>query len=261
MDGYHDDEYLLDAGDSMNSSDTPSLRGGSDESGYSQQYVETASGTKNWLVFVVAVGLWFLAALIIKTCCFLICKQKNKILPSTFEHALTEARKEKSSQNSPTSCTSEDTMQTLIYQSYGGDFYIKYDDCGKIRSGFVKIQLKNNGRNGYNISGMIVDADGCATITDGHTTYAGDTWWVQEVQGKDEEKCGLKVVTQGKFTFSSNTFSGDFVANSGTRGRYLKFEGKDVNATTAASQQTTVPVAIAVPNLNPEQAKEKESPV
>ena len=35
------------------------------------------------------------------------------------------------------------------------DCYIKYEDDGKTRSGFTKIQLKHNGKDhGYDISGM-----------------------------------------------------------------------------------------------------------
>jgi len=248
---YQDSEYLLELGNQSESSNngsdiTPSLRGGNGEVSYSHE-----SDPDFWLIIGAFLAVWFFAALAMRTLVQIICSRCNKqVKPSSneknFDHTVSEARK---SMNTPHSSeSSEDSSsQTVVFQSYDGDFYIKYEDCGKIRSGFVKIKLKNNGANGYGIKGMCADADGCATITDGHVSYNGDAWWVQEILAEDEERVGLRVISQGKFDFSSDVFAGSWASNAGCIGSYLKFEGKeintsilDVNRTAAVPEQLTL---------------------
>ena len=198
------DEYLLGLVDEEDEkyAYSPSLRGGNDDAGQNQvEYVEET--VPNWLQFTIAVGVWLLAAFIIKTTCYRMYILREKISPqcqqNKFEQQVLEAKKDmSSSENRTSTCTSADSSQTVIYQSYDGDFYIKYDDCGKTLSGFMKIQMKNS-ETGCDIVGMCADADGYATITDGHVTYSGEAWWIQEVLGEDEEKRGLQVNFTWKF--------------------------------------------------------------
>ena len=256
MDGYQDDYYLLETNGSAG------VRGGDGHS--HEEY-----STPNWLPFAVGFSLWFVAALIIKycficigndrsgddgtgfcgggriSCCWF---RRHRTSPSgnddmSFDHEIAEARKE-ASQNTPSKPSANSSSLTVAkFQSWNGDFYIKYvdhEERGKTLSGFSRLQLTNNGGNGYGIVGMCADASGCATITEGHVSYCGDAWWVQEV-GEDEERSGLRVFSWGKFDFDDNTFAGRWRSDSGSRGSFLKFEGKNVT--------TDIPVAVAVPGL------------
>ena len=79
---------------------------------------------------------------------------------------------------------------TPDFETYEGDFDVKYSDRGSVHSGFAKIQMKNTSSY-YKIEGQSSDSDGSATITEGASTYTGDTWWVEETfSGNDK---GLKV--------------------------------------------------------------------
>ena len=209
----------------------------------------------SWLAFIIAVGAWFIIALLIRTCAYMICKQKDKVSSSCnqkrFDHTISKEKSSTSRRNSTSSsATVSPITRTIIYESYVMDCYIKYEDDGKTRSGFTKIQLKHNGKDhGYDISGMCADADGFANITDGHASYNGDAWWIQEVTGEDEERSGLKVCNQGTFNFALGRFDGSWVANTGSRGIYSKFEAKSINTILLAipSKHVSFDVPVAIP--------------
>mmetsp|Transcript_16475 Transcript_16475/g.29885 ORF Transcript_16475/g.29885 Transcript_16475/m.29885 type:complete len:160 (-) Transcript_16475:238-717(-) len=123
-----------------------------------------------------------------------------------------------------------------------------YNDRGTQMSGFVKVQLKNNDVDGYKIDGSTHDADGHSIITDGYVSYSGQAWWVDETfSGADR---GLKVLTEGKFDFSTNTFRGTWRANTGIRGHYTEFRGKQLSKTfkplSDPQRQEDIPMAIAM---------------
>lgn len=84
------------------------------------------------------------------------------------------------------------------FETFNATFDMSYVDRGKQLQGHVTLELKNNKRGGYYVSGTTSDADGSAVILEGLVKYSGDAWWVDEVQrgGKD---VGLKVLTTGKF--------------------------------------------------------------
>ncbi|KAL7525077.1 hypothetical protein ACHAWF_001201 [Thalassiosira exigua] len=115
------------------------------------------------------------------------------------------------------------------FETYQGDFSIKYMDRDKELSGTTRIELKNNGSNGYTIKGSCKDADGVSTITEGFSSYSGDAWWVEETsEGKDK---GLKVLIEGLFDFHSNQLTGTWRANTGVSGKYTEFKAEDVSET------------------------------
>eukprot|EP01083_Nonionella_stella_P112497 331015_1 len=259
MDGlYENDEYTSSLVDQTNDSTILAFINGSDDHVSYDQIYEKAV-TPLWITFTVAVGAWFVAAFVIKRLAELFCAWKeNKISGNScnersFDRAMSKARKEMNAfQNSNATASMAPDSPSLAntFESYDGDFYIKYEDCGKVRSGFMKIQLKKSGaNNGYGITGMCADADGYATITDGHVSCSGSAWWMQEALGEGEERSGLRVFSQGKFDFAASNFSGRWISNSGNQGSYSKFEGMNVNSTTVASRMdiSVAVVAIAVP--------------
>lgn len=143
---------------------------------------------------------------------------------TSFNEAVFKAR-EKQTMASSVYVTNNATPN---FETYEGDFDVEYTDRGRVHSGFVKLQLKHTSPY-YKIEGQCRDADGSATITEGFSTYSGDTWWVEEtLSGNDK---GLKVLTEGKFDFMSNTFSGTWRANNGVLGKYKSFTGKNVSKT------------------------------
>lgn len=112
------------------------------------------------------------------------------------------------------------------FETYEGDFDVKYLDRHNVHDGFVKLKLKNS-ISCYKVEGDCRDADGAATITEGYVTYSGEAWWVEETcSGTDK---GLKVLTEGKFDFNTNSFTGTWKANSGVQGSYTAFKGKNVS--------------------------------
>lgn len=256
MDGfYQDEDYLLGLAGQSNGSAQLSLRGRSDEVvGHGQGYDET-SGTPNWLLFTITLGVLFLAAFTLKTFAFVAYRAMNGLSPTSciseraFDVVVSEARKRANVSQAATTptVTAESSPPPIVFQSYDEDYYIKYEDRGKTRSGLVKIRLKNNGIDGYYIGGMCADADGCATITEGHVSYSGDAWWVQEILEEDEERCGLRVFSRGAFDFPANTFAGRWVANTGTRGNYLKFKRNSFSITSSGAPGGDFPVSTAVP--------------
>ena len=68
---------------------------------------------------------------------------------------------------------------------------------------------------------MTSDTDGTAYILEGLVTYEGDAWWVDEVRVGDD--AGLKVLTTGKFDWSTYKFEGAWRASTGQSGRYSSF--------------------------------------
>lgn len=155
--------------------------------------------------------------------------QKNE---TSFNEAVFKAR-QKQTEESSVYATNNATPN---FETYEGDFDVEYSDRGRVHSGFVKLQMKHTSPY-YKIEGQCSDADGSATITEGFSTYSGDTWWVEETfSGNDK---GLKVLTEGNFDFTSNTFSGTWRANSGVLGQYKSFSGKNVSKTFSPGENVT----------------------
>lgn len=168
-----------------------------------------------------------------------------------FDEAVSKARQKiAGATNNVHATASQPNFQTLE-----GDFDVKYMDRGNVQNGFTKIKLTNCASQ-YKIEGTCSDADGSATITEGFATYAGDAFWVEETfEGTDK---GLKVLTEGQFNFANNAFSGTWRSNTGIRGNYTEFKGKNVSKTfspgmaSEASPQTLeqmleedIPLAVA----------------
>ena len=134
-------------------------------------------------------------------------------------------------------------ITTPSFENYAGDFEVKYNDRGKVMSGCAKIRLKKSDTvcGTYAIEGECSDADGTAKIIDGSVAYSGEGWWVEEtLSGTDR---GLKVLTQGRFDFATNAFTGNWRANTGVMGNYTVFRGKNISktfisATMASNPQT-----------------------
>ncbi len=133
------------------------------------------------------------------------------------------------------------------FQTYKGTFDISYVDRGKQYRGHVILELKNNGRFGYRVLGTKSDVDGTAFITEGFVTYGGDAWWVDELQSENDMV--KKVLTKGKFDWSTDSFEGTWRANTGQSGC---FSSESANVTkTFAPSITTTTVANAAPAIPP----------
>ncbi len=134
------------------------------------------------------------------------------------------------------------------FETYSGTFDMSYVDQGNQCRGNVTLELKRNERTGYyDVSGTTSDADGTAYITEGFVTYGGDAWWVDEVRSGND--IGLKVLTTGKFDWSTNSFEGSWRANTGQSGLYSSFESTSVTKTfapvTTATLTNATPAATA----------------
>ena len=133
------------------------------------------------------------------------------------------------------------------FQTFSGTFDMSYVDRGKQFRGHVILELKKNGSGEYCVTGTTSDADGTAFIIEGLVTYEGDAWWVDEVQSGND--AGLKVLTTGKFDWSTNKFEGSWRASTGQSGRYSSFESTNVTKTfdsVASAATAPVPVVTAV---------------
>mmetsp|Transcript_11579 Transcript_11579/g.17796 ORF Transcript_11579/g.17796 Transcript_11579/m.17796 type:complete len:487 (-) Transcript_11579:411-1871(-) len=134
------------------------------------------------------------------------------------------------------------------FETYCGTFDMSYVDRGKQFRGHVILELKNNQRGGYTVTGTTSDADGSAVIIEGLVTHGGDAWWVDEVHSGND--IGLKVLTTGKFDWSTNNFQGAWRSNTGESGRYSSFQATNVSKTfapvTPAATVVTAPVMTAV---------------
>lgn len=132
------------------------------------------------------------------------------------------------------------------FETYNGTFDMSYVDEGNQCRGHVTLELKRNESAGYfDISGTTSDADGTAYITEGFVTYEGDAWWVDEVRSGNDT--GLKVLTTGKFDWSTNSFQGSWRANTGKCGCYSSFESTHVTKTFAPI--TTATLTNATPSV------------
>jgi len=133
------------------------------------------------------------------------------------------------------------------FETLSGTFDMSYTDRSKQFRGHVCLELKNNERDGYIVTGTTSDADGSATIIEGLVTYEGDAWWVDEVfSGND---IGLKVLSTGKFDWLTNNFQGGWRANTGRTGQYSTFQCTNASKTFASiapAAGATPPIVAAV---------------
>jgi len=216
--------------------------------------VVLAAGPPPWVGAVLFIGTIFAFV-----CLGQLQKEHNYML---FDEAVYEARINRHRVKKIISnCSAKNDAATCEnFETYEADFDMKYNDRkeratesqllvdrptrnqGNEIRGVVQIRLKNSGLGGYRIEGSTVDAYGLATITDGFVLYAGEAWWVEEIfSGNDK---GLKVLSKGKFHFSSNRFAGTWRANTGFNGDYIEFNGRHVS-------KTFKPVAEGIPS-NPQ---------
>merc|ERR1712013_902750 len=74
----------------------------------------------------------------------------------------------------------------------------------------------------------------------GFVSYSGDSWWVEETHlGIDR---GLKVLTEGKLDFATNSFAGTWRSNSRNSGHYSHFASDRVTKTYKPVPQATIVV-------------------
>eukprot|EP01083_Nonionella_stella_P278576 947395_1 len=171
-----------------------------------------------WLLFTVVVASWFVAAVLIRLCAFKICNEKDRLSVfrnnMRFEHTVSKEKsasrrsgRNNSGGSKNAAAVSPIIDKPTIFQRCEMDCYTRAleDEDGKTKSGYTKIKLLHEptatATGGYSVSGICVDENGLATITDGYSSYAGDAWWIQEVLDEDEECHGLKVYNKGKFDF------------------------------------------------------------
>jgi len=136
---------------------------------------------------------------------------------------------------------------TPPFETFSGTFDMSYTDRGKQFRGHVLLELKDNQRDGYIVTGTTSDADGSATIIEGLVTYEGIAWWVDEVHSGND--LGLKVLSTGKFDWSTNNFQGGWRANAGHSGQYSSFLCTNVSKTFSSippADGATPPVVAAV---------------
>lgn len=119
------------------------------------------------------------------------------------------------------------------FESYEGDFTMKYIDRNNVHNVTAKICLKSTGAGTYKIEGEANDADGTATITEGCASISGQAWWIEETIQEDFKmrRSTLKVLTEETFDFTNNTFLGTWRADNGIKGRYVNVVGRNVNKT------------------------------
>ena len=157
---------------------------------------------------------------------------------SEFDSAVAEAKRN-IAYSTPSSTSSCD----VVYQTYSGTFDSSYSDRGKTFTAELKLRLVNDGSSGYTIEGEGSDVDGFTKVTDGFVTYGGNAWWLETTySGQDS---GLKVLTQGAFDFSINSFTGTWRSSSKYQGNYLSFVGRNVTKTLAGQGQDDIPVVQA----------------
>lgn len=243
---------------------TPMLRGSNstdvimnDNSSSSDPYSWSNSG---WLLFTVVVASWFVAAVIIRLCAFKIWNEKDRLSEfrnnKRFEHTVSKEKSasRRSGRNNSGGSKNAATVSPIIdkptiFQRCEMDCYTRAleDEDGKTKSGYTKIKLLHEEpTGGYCVSGICVDENGLATITDGYSSYAGDAWWIQEVLDDDEECYGLKVYNKGKIDFTLGKFEGCcWLTNTGNEGQYSKFEAKCINME-APSKHVSFDIPISI---------------
>ena len=100
------------------------------------------------------------AAVLGTVCCFVYYIGKKEVSNrSGFEEAVSKARTQQNM--APASSMNE----SIRFETYAGDFDVKYSDRGKVHDGYVNMKLINAG-SWYTIGGECSDADGSATITE-----------------------------------------------------------------------------------------------
>lgn len=215
-----------------------SYSSGGSRIGYGGYYGTNSSGSSGdsmpvWaLILIVVIIIIIIVAICIHKGKSIAAGSPSPGSDSSFETAVGQARGKQTDQaifnarlNNQNQTTAQDNA--MRFETYEGDFDVKYMDRGNVLTSFVKIQLKNNGDNGYKIEGECSDADGSSKITEGRVLYSGEAWWVEETfSGADK---GMKVLTEGKFDLSKNEFSGTWRANTGIRGKYTEFRGKNIS--------------------------------
>jgi hypothetical protein len=103
-----------------------------------------------------------------------------------------------------------------------GSYTVKYKETKKRkpREGTVSLYFSESSGGGYTISGSTTDDDGVTNIDEGHATFDGKAFWKESnVTGET----GLQVLNKGQFNFGTNTFQGDWWANTGSSGTFESF--------------------------------------
>jgi|EP00970_Alexandrium_tamarense_P009013 hypothetical protein len=139
-----------------------------------------------------------------------------------FDTAVSEARRNIAYKSAP-------NATEVRFQTYTATFDTEYTDRGKTLTAELDIRLVNDGFSGYTIEGEAIDADGTTKFKDGFVTYDGVCWWLEEtMSGQDT---GLKVLSQGTFDFTKNTFTGTWRSSSKCQGQYTSFTCRNVVTT------------------------------
>lgn len=223
--------------------------GGSSDGGYSgggtntNNYGNSDGDMPTWMAISLGCLFGFFSML---SCCQFYRKNKhhfnNKSIvigkDEQFDEAVAEVRR-----NIVYASTSDTTSDTK-FRSYTANFRISYTDGGKSLTGTLNISLENDGYSGYKVSGTGGDADGKTTITDGVVNYDGHAWWLEStIDGRDK---GLKVLSEGKFDFTNNNFTGTWKSNTKCDGEYTSFVGENVKSVAASNDSPTFEEKLSV---------------
>ena len=193
----------------------------------------SSSEMPTWVIIVLVVGL------ILGGACYCVYKSKDNGNGSSiktnnvqFDELVSKARQRLEQQTtSGVAAYTVTSNSTNNFETYQGDFDVQHLDRGNIENGSATIQMQRDSPgNRYKIEGECSDNDGRAQITQGFASYSGEAWWVEEVS-PGQTDAGLKVLSEGKFNFDSNTFAGTWRSNTGVTGTYTSFKGKNVSKT------------------------------
>ena len=197
-----------------------------------------SSEMPTWLIIVLVVGLSLCGV------CYCVYKSKEgngngssiKTNNVQFNELVSKARQRLEQQtNSGVAAYTVTSNSTNNLETYQGDFDVQHLDRGNLENGSATIRMqRDNTGNGYKIEGECSDNDGRAQITQGFASFSGEAWWVEEVS-PGQTDAGLKVLSEGKFNFDSNTFAGTWRANTGVTGTYTSFKGRNVSKTFSPS--------------------------
>ena len=220
-----------------------------------------SSEMPTWLIIVLVVGLSLCGV------CYCVYKSKEdngngssiKTNNVQFDELVSKARQrlEQQTTSGVAAAYTVTSNSTNNFETYQGDFDVQHLDRGNLENGSATIRMQRDSTgNRYKIEGECSDNDGRAQITQGFASYSGEAWWVEEVS-PGQTDAGLKVLSEGKFNFDSNTFAGTWRANTGVTGTYTSFQGRNVSKTFSPSsgggaQQTLqemleedIPLAVA----------------
>lgn len=156
-------------------------------------------------------------------------KEEQKEQESEFEAAISSARRRV--EESARCCGEGGDRPAASFETLEGDFDLRYTDT----SSELRMRLRRNDDWLYEIEGGGSDANrSIIKIEEGLASRSGLAYWVEE---KDETEStygfhlGQKVLTEGRFDFESDEFSGTWRTDAGVTGTYASVRGSGVTKT------------------------------